>query len=170
MVTCTARCGRPASASAPSSTLMRSVSGTKQLRRSGGIAELNQDSRERRDGERDAARQKHSAWAHGVKSQAHAQDARRPPGSLPAPRHRPGGMLRAVGTGWRAAAGGDHRVALILANGTVVTMDGSNRVISPGSVAIDGTRSWRWTPPTTSPRGIEGASASTPPGRSCCPG
>ena len=31
----------------------------------------------------------------------------------------------------------DTEVALVLANATVVTMDGSSRVISPGSVAID---------------------------------
>jgi 5-methylthioadenosine/S-adenosylhomocysteine deaminase len=30
-------------------------------------------------------------------------------------------------------------VSLIIANGTVVTMDGSRRVLAPGSVAIDGT-------------------------------
>jgi 5-methylthioadenosine/S-adenosylhomocysteine deaminase len=38
------------------------------------------------------------------------------------------------------AAPGGNEVALVLANATVVTMDGAARVLSPGSVAIDGNR------------------------------
>jgi 5-methylthioadenosine/S-adenosylhomocysteine deaminase len=38
-----------------------------------------------------------------------------------------------------SAQSGQRQVSLIIANGTVVTMDGSARVLTPGSVAIDGT-------------------------------
>jgi 5-methylthioadenosine/S-adenosylhomocysteine deaminase len=37
------------------------------------------------------------------------------------------------------AQSGPREVALVIANGTVVTMDGSDRVLAPGSIAIDGT-------------------------------
>ena len=54
-------------------------------------------------------------------------------------------MLRTAGARRRTPQTGGSDVTLILANATVVTMDGTSRVISPGSVAIDGTRSSRWT-------------------------
>ena len=38
------------------------------------------------------------------------------------------------------AAAGPTPISLIVANATVVTMDGSGRVLDPGSVAVDGTR------------------------------
>jgi 5-methylthioadenosine/S-adenosylhomocysteine deaminase len=37
-----------------------------------------------------------------------------------------------------AAQGGQRQIALIVTNGTVVTMDGAGRVLAPGAVAIDG--------------------------------
>jgi len=38
-----------------------------------------------------------------------------------------------------SAQGGQRQVSLVIANGTVVTMDGSGRVIANGAVAVDGT-------------------------------
>ena len=36
------------------------------------------------------------------------------------------------------SAQGQRQVSLVITNGIVVTMDGASRVITPGSVAIDG--------------------------------
>ncbi len=35
-------------------------------------------------------------------------------------------------------AQGSRQVALVISNGIVVTVDGANRIINPGAVAIDG--------------------------------
>jgi hypothetical protein len=66
--------------------------------------------------------------------------------------HRPvlrwAGMLRPLVVCLAVVIGGlqvllaqntPRAVSLIISNGTVVTMDGSRRVLAPGSVAIDGT-------------------------------
>jgi 5-methylthioadenosine/S-adenosylhomocysteine deaminase len=49
-------------------------------------------------------------------------------------------LVLAAAAGLRAASrqAGRQRVSMIVTNGTVVTMDGARRVLSPGAVAIDG--------------------------------
>ncbi len=46
--------------------------------------------------------------------------------------------LALAGTAVLAAQAGQRSVALVVTGGTVVTMDGTGRVLSPGAVAIDG--------------------------------
>ena len=49
-----------------------------------------------------------------------------------------GAVLGAAGTGTGAQAPRKRAVALIVTNATVVTVDGTRRILSPGAVAIDG--------------------------------
>ncbi len=47
-------------------------------------------------------------------------------------------ILALAGTAGLAAQTGPRSVALVITGGTVVTMDGARRIVSPGAVAIDG--------------------------------
>src|SRR5260221_509603 len=49
------------------------------------------------------------------------------------------GLVVVIVGGVIASAQNRRTVSLVIANGTVVTMDAGSRVLSPGSVAIDGT-------------------------------